>query len=359
MYRGFALSLALGVAFSAGACGGRASADGADEMSGASSGSASGASAMTSSGVSGAASGTTAGIVSGGSGTAAESATAGLGAGAGSGASSGMGYAPCGVGASTEPVSFVNQIMPILQSNCSVGGTGSAALCHGAPWVAAELTPGGSRQWFGPPTPAVTAVTTLEIIYNGFVGQPSAEDLTMDAVTPGDPTQSFLWYKINDTQGSLDMEDQCARGDFGSCGLQMPYPLSGSDSGPLLAQMDRALICNWIVQGAPISPCPAGQGLIENGICAPCPSGEVLCGGLCVDEQTDLSNCGACGHVCPNAEFEASCQNGACAPCFEGEVLCAYPGGCTSLQGDSFNCGTCGFRCPGLTVCQDGSCIRE
>jgi hypothetical protein len=71
-------------------------------------------------------------------------------------------------------------------------------------------------------------------------------------VTPGDPTQSFLWYKINGTQGSLDNEtpDQCARGDLGSCGSPMSLSLFNGSSTSLLPQADLDLICNWIVQGA-------------------------------------------------------------------------------------------------------------
>jgi hypothetical protein len=87
------------------------------------------------------------------------------------------------------------------------------------------------------------------MIYSGFVNQPSTEDLNMDVVKPGDPTQSFLWYKINNTQGSLDMENRCDRGDLGDCGAAMPLPLIGTTT-TLLPQADLDLVCNWIVQGA-------------------------------------------------------------------------------------------------------------
>jgi len=121
---------------------------------------------------------------------------------------------------------------------------------------------GGTRQWFAPPPPAVNTPATVTSIYNGFVCPPtgtctkqvSAEDLFMDIVKPGDPTQSFLWYKINGTQNSLDAK--CIRGDLGACGLQMPLPGSGPDAAipdtpaGLLPQATRDLFCNWIVQGA-------------------------------------------------------------------------------------------------------------
>jgi hypothetical protein len=176
--------------------------------------------------------------------------------------------------------------MPILQGTCSVGGTGPTALCHGDPSVAmpfapGENTPGGMRQWFGPPLPAVNSAETLTTIYNAFVGVVSFDDTNMDVVKPGDPTQGFLWYKINGTQGGLDEMEACSRGDYGSCGAAMPLPLAGQTL-TLLPQADRGLICNWIVQGAlnDSSPCPAGEAFSQNGTCALCPTGQTLCGPL-------------------------------------------------------------------------------
>jgi hypothetical protein len=49
----------------------------------------------------------------------------------------------------------------------------------------------------------------------------------------------------------------------------------------------------------------------SNGVC--CPSGETGCEGICVDEQTDFSNCGGCGRTCP----VSACVAGLCVlpPC--------------------------------------------
>jgi sulfatase modifying factor 1 len=245
--------------------------------------------------------------------------------------------------------------MPILQSNCSVGNaaTGLGALCHGDRSVAMLATPTGSGPWFGPPPPAVNSAATLTMIYAGFVNEPSQEDTTMDVVKPGDPTQSFLWYKVNNTQGPLDLEtpDPCARGDLGSCGLAMPFSLTGATSAALLAQADLDLICSWIVQGAPQDvPCPTGQGY-ENGNCATCPGGETACGGLCVDEETDTNNCGGCGAVCPT---DGSCMSGACS-CPSGYAVCG--GSCVDEQTDSVHCGACGTFCPIAATCKGGTCV--
>jgi hypothetical protein len=141
--------------------------------------------------------------------------------------------------------------MPIFQSNCAVGGTGNMAQCHADPGVAQPMggaAGGGSRQYFGPPAPA-SYTSSLAMIYAGLVGAPSTEDLTMNVITAGDPTKSFLWYKITGTQGTLDATNSCSRGDLASCGSAMPLPLTGVNV-VLLPQTEQDKICNWIVQGA-------------------------------------------------------------------------------------------------------------
>jgi hypothetical protein len=158
----------------------------------------------------------------------------------------------CGAGASPVPVSFANDLMPIFQNNCSVGGVGSGALCHADPSVTSTIAPGGTRPYFGPPAPEVSSAATLTMIYEGLVNESSSEDISMSRVAPGEPTQSYLWYKINGIQWALENEspDACARGDLGSCGSTMPLPLMGIVVA-VFPQSDRDLICNWITQGAP------------------------------------------------------------------------------------------------------------
>src|SRR5581483_710885 len=69
-----------------------------------------------------------------------------------------------------------------------------------------------------------------------------------------------------------------------------------------------------------------------------CPAGTTLCGDACVDLQTDVDNCGACGRVCPAAQpgFVSDCAAGNCffrrapaPPCDSGLTRCA--GGCVNL----------------------------
>jgi hypothetical protein len=128
-----------------------------------------------------------------------------------------------------------------------------AGACHGDPsdaMTGGGANGGGSRQYFGPAT-GTNSAATLSTIWSGFVNVTSTEDTFEDVVTPGSPSTSFILNKLNGTQAALDLEnpDQCMRGDIGTCGSQMPLPLSGTTVVPL-SQTDIDLICNWIEQGA-------------------------------------------------------------------------------------------------------------
>ena len=76
--------------------------------------------------------------------------------------------------------------------------------------------------------------------------------------------------------------------------------------------------------------CPTGQ-VNQNGDCAPCSSGETACGDLCVNEQTDPNNCGACGFACTGTTL--FCTNGACA---------SNPPSCAAGGPGMTNCGSGG-----------------
>ncbi len=82
------------------------------------------------------------------------------------------------------------------------------------------------------------------------------------------------------------------------------------------------------------------------------------CSGLCVDLQTDNSNCGTCGNTCGDGEI---CEKGKCEDkssnpltCLPGLSLC--DGICVSLQNDTNNCGTCGNTCLNNRTCESGVC---
>ncbi len=73
------------------------------------------------------------------------------------------------------------------------------------------------------------------------------------------------------------------------------------------------------------------------GVDVGCGGGLTMCGGACVDTQTDDAHCGACGVGCTGG----TCTAGACV-CPMGRTLCA--GRCVDLQTDIDHCGACNYR---------------
>ncbi len=88
----------------------------------------------------------------------------------------------------------------------------------------------------------------------------------------------------------------------------------------------------------------------------------------CSDLANDPLNCGGCGFACPPGQ---SCSQGACggtpADCAHRiggfcdldaglGYLCCPGVGCTNTETDASNCGTCGTICPAGMSCQSGSC---
>ena len=106
------------------------------------------------------------------------------------------------------------------------------------------------------------------------------------------------------------------------------------------------------------SCCPAGE------VCLPpkrkhgkrqcgCPAHTTRCGGQCLQLQSDVHNCGRCGHKCASGQL---CLHGQCA-CPAGDIMCA--GACITVAHDPNNCGACGHRCGPNQVCAAGQCATE
>jgi hypothetical protein len=115
-----------------------------------------------------------------------------------------------------------------------------------------------------------------------------------------------------------------------------------------------------------ISTCRPDQAIAvtKSGRCeCSCPSGANECANACVDQATDLANCGQCGSVCSFANATATCQNGSCVlgACNDGFADCdGDPStGCeVDTTTDPTNCGGCGNACPtdshGHATCDGG-----
>jgi hypothetical protein len=95
-----------------------------------------------------------------------------------------------------------------------------------------------------------------------------------------------------------------------------------------------------------------------------CPAGTTDCGGVCLDLQNDVNNCGACGNVCPEGQpgFVRGCVEGTCffmreRACAEGLASCG--GVCVDVLADPANCGLCGNACGSGEICFAGVCARE
>jgi hypothetical protein len=106
-------------------------------------------------------------------------------------------------------------------------------------------------------------------------------------------------------------------------------------------------------------PGPYEDGACVDGHCFySCAQGAADCGdGGCADLSNDPNHCGACGHVCWPGPFEDSaCFDGECVyECVAGSVRC--DGTCTSLESDPYHCGACGNVCPAWApYCNQGAC---
>ena len=79
------------------------------------------------------------------------------------------------------------------------------------------------------------------------------------------------------------------------------------------------------------TPTTGGPGTCHAGVCVPgapqCVSGSTNCSGVCKNLQTDLGNCGACGHVCPGNHL---CQGGSCCLASTSTAICGNNADCCS-----------------------------
>ena len=84
-----------------------------------------------------------------------------------------------------------------------------------------------------------------------------------------------------------------------------------------------------------------------------CTGGKTDCSGTCVDTDTDPANCGTCNNACPPGQV---CASSSCSStCPDGTNECS--GSCVNMQTDDANCGACGTACMGGKTCRSGTCL--
>ena len=113
--------------------------------------------------------------------------------------------------------------------------------------------------------------------------------------------------------------------------------------------------------------CAAEDGAVGM-CCLGLPSAGVPLPVWCADLANDPANCGGCGFRCPAGQ---GCAQGVCSgtppDCAHRiggfcnldagpSYLCCPGVGCTNVDSDATNCGICGVVCPSSTACLNGSC---
>jgi hypothetical protein len=145
-------------------------------------------------------------------------------------------------GCGSATVSFSADVMPVFQRGCTL-----SSVCHGQMDNAAEenlylgMNAGGGGS------------ADANAVYTGLVGVAAQEDPSMNLVTKGDPSTSFLFQKLS-SASLMSLASDCSKAatkcnpDCNAstpCGGQMPY------LGEALNSTDACTLQNWISQGAP------------------------------------------------------------------------------------------------------------
>jgi hypothetical protein len=167
----------------------------------------------------------------------------GGGGGAGGGGTGGGASAACfdyaGYDGTTPAVHFQADVLPIFRLSC-----GLSSSCHG------NQAGSGGQHFYGPKTsdPAPDAAA-LQAIFDQSLGQPAVANPDMNIITAGDPSKSFLMYKLDGDPSAADATAQVSCANLtcaadGSCLSSMPQ------GGPALPAAKRDIVRAWIKQGA-------------------------------------------------------------------------------------------------------------
>jgi len=117
-----------------------------------------------------------------------------------------------------------------------------------------------------------------------------------------------------------------------------------------------------------VCPSPCSEGFLQDARTCDChcPEGQTPCDNKCVRLDSDIRNCGSCGHLCSDPKIcvggqcvcptgRETCAGGMGGCCRAGEACCN--GACKNLATDTNNCGRCFKACFYPQVCVGGQCV--
>lgn len=134
------------------------------------------------------------------------------------------------------------------------------------------------------------------------------------------------------SDGAMDVNGGCSGAGMLLCG------------GACINSQTNAAHCGMCGNACPMAmACVAGE--------CRCDAVQVFCGGSCVNTQSNSNHCGRCGNSCPAG---INCVGGVCLCPMMGQVVCA--GSCVSTQSSNAHCGMCGNACAAGQTCTGGSC---
>lgn len=95
---------------------------------------------------------------------------------------------------------------------------------------------------------------------------------------------------------------------------------------------------------------------VDTAVTRSCETGFLECDGECVDVDTDVDNCGACGSYCDEGSY---CEGGDCVDpgptCPSPRTTCGDA--CVDTRSNRDHCGGCDAGCEGDDACRDGYCV--